>query len=77
MGGIHALEHALISLFPLLAICDRGDIGGISYPLHPQIGRSAIFIYDGHPGGAGLAARGFEEIGGLDHSIPSPAWRLP
>src|SRR5262249_28688497 len=60
MGGIHALEHAMISLFPLLAICDRGDIGGISYPLHPQIGRSAIFIYDGHPGGGGLAAKEFE-----------------
>ncbi len=62
MGGLHALEHALISLFPLLAICDRGDIGGISYPLHPQIGRSAIFIYDGYPGGCGLAAKGFEGL---------------
>ncbi len=65
MGGIHALEHAMISLFPLLAICDRGDIGGISYPLHPQIGRSAIFIYDGYPGGIGLAAKGFERIADL------------
>jgi DEAD/DEAH box helicase domain-containing protein len=62
MGGIHAAEHAMISLFPLLAICDRGDIGGISYTLHPQIGRSAIFIYDGHPGGVGLAAKGFRSI---------------
>ncbi len=59
MGGIHATEHAMISLFPLLAICDRGDIGGISYPMHAQLGGSAIFIYDGHPGGVGLAARGF------------------
>ena len=65
MGGLHALEHALISLFPLLAICDRGDIGGISYPLHAQIGRAAIFIYDGYPGGCGLAARGFEGLAGL------------
>ena len=65
MGGIHALEHALISLFPLLAICDRGDIGGISYPLHPQLGRSAIFVYDGYPGGCGLAAKGFEGLGDL------------
>ena len=62
MGGIHAAEHAMIALFPLFAICDRGDIGGISYPLHPQIGRSAIFIYDGHPGGVGLAAKGFRAI---------------
>ncbi|HEX9427263.1 MAG TPA: DEAD/DEAH box helicase [Candidatus Polarisedimenticolia bacterium] len=62
MGGIHAAEHAMIALFPLLAICDRGDIGGISYPLHPQTGGAAIFIYDGHPGGIGLAARGFESL---------------
>jgi len=62
MGGIHAVEHAAISLFPLLAICDRSDIGGISYPLHPQIGRSAIFIYDGYPGGVGLAAKGYEAL---------------
>jgi DEAD/DEAH box helicase domain-containing protein len=62
MGALHAAEHALIALFPLLAICDRGDIGGISYTLHPQIGRPAIFIYDGHPGGVGLAAKGFGEL---------------
>ncbi len=62
MGSIHAMEHAAISLFPLLAISDRGDLGGISYPLHPQIGRSAVFIYDGHPGGIGLAARGYEDL---------------
>lgn len=62
MGGIHASEHAMIGLFPLLAICDRGDIGGISYTAHPQIGRPAIFIYDGHPGGIGLAARGFRSL---------------
>ena len=69
MGGIHAVEHAAISLFPLLAICDRNDIGGISYPLHPQIGRSAIFIYDGYPGGVGLAAKGYEALEDLlDHT---------
>ena len=65
MGGIHAVEHAMISLFPLFAICDRGDIGGISYPLHAQIGRSAIFIYDGYPGGVGLSARGYSELPAL------------
>jgi len=65
MGSIHASEHAAISLFPLLAICDRGDIGGISYPSHPQIGGPAVFIYDGYPGGIGLAARGFDRIEAL------------
>jgi len=62
MGGLHAAEHAMIALFPLLAICDRGDIGGISYPAHPQIDRAVIFIYDGHPGGVGLAAKGFASL---------------
>ena len=62
MGGIHAVEHAAISMFPLFALCDRNDIGGISTPQHPQVGKGAIFIYDGYPGGIGLAARGYELI---------------
>jgi DEAD/DEAH box helicase domain-containing protein len=60
MGGIHALEHVLISMFPLFALADRYDIGGISHPAHPQVGKAAIFIYDGYPGGVGLAERAFE-----------------
>lgn len=62
MGGIHAIEHAMISMFPLFALCDRNDIGGIASPHHPQVGKSAIFIYDGFPGGIGLAARGYEIV---------------
>jgi DEAD/DEAH box helicase domain-containing protein len=62
MGGIHAIEHAAIGIFPLFALCDRNDIGGICYPYHPQVGKSAIFIYDAYPGGVGLATRGFEII---------------
>ncbi len=62
MGGIHAIEHAAISMFPLFALCDRNDIGGIAYPYHPQVEKSAIFIYDGYVGGVGLAARGYEII---------------
>jgi DEAD/DEAH box helicase domain-containing protein len=62
MGALHASEHAAISLFPLLALCDRGDIGGISYSFQPQVGCGAVFVYDGHPGGVGIAARGFEDL---------------
>ena len=60
MGGIHALEHVLISMFPLFALADRYDIGGISHPAHAQVGRAAIFIYDGYPGGVGLSTRAYE-----------------
>jgi DEAD/DEAH box helicase domain-containing protein len=62
MGGIHAMEHAAISMFPLFALCDRDDIGGISTPQHEQVCRAAVFIYDGHPGGVGLSHRAFEVI---------------
>jgi DEAD/DEAH box helicase domain-containing protein len=62
MGGIHAIEHAMIGLFPLFALCDRNDIGGISYPHHPEIRKSAVFIYDGYPGGVGLAQHGFDVV---------------
>ena len=62
MGGIHALEHALISMFPLFALCDRNDIGGIAVPRHVQLQKSAVFIYDGYPGGVGLASRGFDLV---------------
>ncbi len=62
MGGIHALEHAAISMFPLFALCDRDDIGGISAPSHEQVCKPAVFIYDGHPGGVGLAHKAFDVI---------------
>lgn len=62
MGGIHAVEHAAIGVFPLTVLCDRNDIGGISYPCHPQLQCSAIFIYDGYPGGIGLCREAFSRI---------------
>ena len=62
MGGIHAIEHAAIGLFPLVALCDRNDVGGISYPRHPELGKGAVFIYDGYPGGVGLSQTGFKAI---------------
>ena len=55
MGGLHALEHSMIALFPLFALCDRWDLGGISTPHHPDTDTAAVFIYDGVPGGVGLA----------------------
>ena len=62
MGALHALEHAMIGMFPLLILCDRNDIGGISCPVHYQITGAAVFIYDGHPGGVGLCSEAFLKI---------------
>lgn len=64
-GAAHAAEHCAIGLLPLFATCDRWDIGGVSTVLHPDTGELTVFVYDGHPGGAGFAERGYRT---------APAW---
>jgi DEAD/DEAH box helicase domain-containing protein len=59
LGTLHAAEHSQIAVLPLLAMCDRWDIGGLSTNIHPQTGGPTIFIYDGHPGGVGITQQGF------------------
>ena len=61
-GGLHAAEHAAIGMLPFFAMCDRADIGGVSTPLHADTGKPQIFIYDGHPGGVGIAEKGYDLI---------------
>ena len=59
LGALHATEHAQIAVLPLIAMCDRWDIGGLSTNFHPQTGAATIFLYDGHPGGIGIARTAF------------------
>ena len=76
-GGLHAMEHAAIGLLPLFALCDRNDIGGLSTPLHPDTGLPQVFIHDGHPGGVGIAERGYEVIEELCGATMSAIMECP
>lgn len=57
-GALHALEHTLIGLLPSFVLCERADVGGVSYPLYPATGGPLVFVYDGAPGGVGYARAG-------------------
>ncbi len=65
LGALHALEHALIGLLPLFAMCDPHDVGGVSSAHHPDTGAATICLYDGYPGGVGLSEDAYENVESL------------
>ena len=60
--GLHAVQHLLTGLVPLLIMCDRRDIGGESSASHPDVGRSTLFLYDAYDGGIGLAEAAYQQV---------------
>src|SRR5919199_839237 len=61
-GGLHGAEHAMIALLPLLAMCDRWDIGGGLAVWDSGNGEATVFVYDGVPGGVGISELGYGRI---------------
>ncbi|HEY9093439.1 MAG TPA: DEAD/DEAH box helicase [Candidatus Cryosericum sp.] len=62
-GSLHATEHLLIALMPVIVLCDPRDLGGISTILHRDTLKPSIFVYDGHIGGVGLTEMAYGRFG--------------
>ena len=77
LGALHAAEHGLIGLLPLFAMCDRGDIGGLSVTVHRQTKLPTVFVYDGYPGGVGISERGYETFEELARDAAGILTRCP
>ena len=77
LGSLHAAEHAVIGLLPLFAMCDRGDIGGLSVAVHRATRRPTIFVFDGYPGGVGISERGYETFEEITRDTLSVLVRCP
>jgi DEAD/DEAH box helicase domain-containing protein len=77
LGALHAAEHAMIGLLPLFAMCDRGDIGGLSIAIHRQTKLPTVFVYDGYPGGVGISERGYDAFEELARDTVGVLTRCP
>ncbi|MFW9825007.1 MAG: Zn-binding domain-containing protein, partial [Candidatus Thorarchaeota archaeon] len=54
-GTIHAIEHAMIAISPVLAQITRWDLGGVSIDFDPIKQQPIIYIYDAYKGGIGIS----------------------
>jgi DEAD/DEAH box helicase domain-containing protein len=68
IGGIHGIEHALLAVAPILAGCDRADLGSAWYTMFHDTMRPAVFVFDKTPGGVGLCEKLFDSLTGWIHA---------
>lgn len=67
-GALHAMEHCAIGILPIVSICDRWDVGGVSFVASPGSANGldldeisgAVAIYDGYSGGVGISYATYE-----------------
>ncbi len=58
--ALHGIEHALMAVAPLIAGCDRQDLGSAWYSVFPDTLGPSVFIFDRTPGGIGLSEKLFD-----------------
>lgn len=60
IGAVHGMEHALMAVAPVLASCDRRDLGSAWFSIDPQDLEPSVYVFDAMPGGVGLCEKLFE-----------------
>jgi DEAD/DEAH box helicase domain-containing protein len=58
--GLVGIRNTAVHLLPMLAMCDKQDIGGIVDAANT--GSPSIFLYDRYQGGLGFSEQGYEQI---------------
>jgi hypothetical protein len=62
VAALHAAQHLMTGVMPLLVMCDRRDVDGLFHPDHPDVGAAAVFVYDAYEGGIGLAEVAYQRV---------------
>ena len=55
--GLVGIRNVAVNMLPLVAMCDRMDVGGIVDS--GNFGSPTMFLYDRYPGGLGFAEKGY------------------
>jgi len=56
--GLVGIRNVAVNIVPLIAMCDRLDVGGIVDS--SNLGTPTMFLYDRYPGGLGFAEKAYE-----------------